>query len=57
MTTNPTTTIGCDLGDRSSHLCVLGPDGDVTLQCTVPTNRAAFEAWFSQRPACRLAAR
>jgi transposase len=40
------TTIGLDVGDRSSSLCVLDPDGDIIEESKIPTTPKAIEARF-----------
>jgi transposase len=55
MTKGSTTmTIGIDLGDRKSHVCVIDADGKVVKRDIVATTRAAFDDWFSTRPRCRV---
>jgi transposase len=44
-------TIGCDLGDKKSDLCVLGTDGEVKHRASVQTTRKALTAWFTRSPA------
>ncbi len=45
-------TIGVDLGDRYSQLCVVDPAGQEVATARVPTTPAALEQWFGhQRPA------
>lgn len=44
-------TIGCDLGDKQSSLCVLWPDGRVERPKAVRTTRDAMRAFFSRAPA------
>jgi transposase len=39
-------TIGVDLGDRRSRVCVLDPEGEVVEEATIPTTCAAFEHKF-----------
>ena len=39
-------TIGVDLGDRSSRLCVLEEGGEIVEEGTIPTTRMAFERKF-----------
>lgn len=46
--------IGIDLGDRSSHFCTLGPDGQVLTRGEVPTTPAAFAEHFSSVPKTRI---
>src|SRR5690242_6040238 len=44
-------TIGLDVGDRSSCLCVLDASGEIVEESKVPTTRKAIEARFgSQKP-------
>ncbi len=50
----PKITIGVDLGDRVSHLCVLGADGAVLEEGTVATTLAGLTAAFAARPRCRV---
>lgn len=39
----PKLTIGLNLGDRTSHYCVLDEAGQVILECSLPTTpRASF---------------
>jgi transposase len=40
------TTIGLDVGDRSSSLCVLDPDGEIVEESKIPTTPKALEARF-----------
>jgi transposase len=47
-------TVGVDLGDRSSHLCVLDAEGAVVEEATVPTNPRAFRRWFSGKEPARV---
>ena len=46
-------TVGIDLGDRKSHLCVLDQDGAVVERSTLSTTPAAFERYFSALPPSR----
>jgi len=41
-------TIGCDLGDRQSELCILLPSGKVERPKAVRTTRAAMRAFFAR---------
>jgi transposase len=41
-----TETIGCDVGDRLSEICVLDVTGKVTQRISVATNRKAMAAFF-----------
>lgn len=47
MTTNITRTVGCDLGDSYSHLCVLGARGEVESRARIRTSPVGFAKWFS----------
>lgn len=42
-------TIGCDLGDRQSELCILSSDGKLTRCKPVKTTREAFRQFFEAR--------
>ncbi|HET6413610.1 MAG TPA: transposase [Anaeromyxobacter sp.] len=44
-------TIGCDLGDRESELCIVLPSGEVERPRPVKTTRAAMRAFFARHPA------
>jgi transposase len=48
-TSNPQQTIGVDLGDRRSHVCVLADDGQVLEEVTVETTAAGLRGWFSRQ--------
>ncbi len=50
MTNDITATIGCDLGDKTSHVCVLSEDGSVR-RASVRTARKAMELFFTRPPA------
>jgi len=54
MTMNSTTTVGCDLGDRYSHLCVLKPDSGAAETHRISTTRAGFAKFFGERPKCKV---
>jgi len=41
------TVIGCDLGDRSSHLCLLAPEGSVLRRAKIATTQKAFDKFLS----------
>jgi len=47
MDQDTTTIIGCDLGDRSSHLCLLGIDGTVLRRTKIASTRRAFHKFFT----------
>jgi transposase len=46
MTRTITKTVGCDLGDRYSQLCVLDAGGAVESRVRVATSRAGLSKWF-----------
>jgi len=46
-------TIGCDLGDKKSEICVLDAEGDIKLQVSVRTTRKGILAFFT-RPAAHV---
>jgi transposase len=48
-------TIGIDIGDRFSHCCVLGPDGDVLTEGRVRSTPEAMARHFQQLLPCRIA--
>ena len=48
------TTIGVDVGDRSSSLCVLDPDGEIVEESKIPSTLKAFEARFLNREPVRV---
>lgn len=54
MTDSIRETIGCDLGDKSSELCILTVSGEVQRPKPVKTTRAAFRAFFSGREAAHV---
>lgn len=55
MTNNTAThyqeTIGCDLGDKKTEICVLGADGKVKERTSVRTTRKAVGEWFNRTAA------
>lgn len=53
MTDSTTVTIGCDMGDRLTEICVLGSDGSTERPGPVKTSRVAFREFFS-RPRARV---
>lgn len=53
-TTVPETTIGLDLGDRTSHACVLDGQARVVERFGFPTTRAGLAKAFAGRPLCRV---
>jgi len=44
-------TIGCDLGDKRSDLCILRPDGQLERPKPLRTTRQAFIKYFTRPPA------
>lgn len=44
-------TIGCDLGDKTSEICILSADGTMQRPEPVKTTRAAMRAFFTRAPA------
>jgi transposase len=51
----PRLTIGLDLGDRSSHYCVLEELGNVLLERNLPTTPKAIQQVFRKIPHSRIA--
>lgn len=51
----PRLTVGIDLGDRHSHLCVLDSDGAILEQSRLQTTPAAFRQRFAAMPPARIA--
>jgi len=54
MTTPPMVTIGIDLGDRNSVLCVLDAAGTVQERQVCPTTRGGFTVALQSRPPARV---
>jgi transposase len=48
-------TIGLDLGDRTSHYCMLDEAGNVILERSLPTTSNGIRQAFSRIPRCRIA--
>ena len=48
MTKNIIETIGCDLGDKKSEICVLDADGNVKQRVSVRTTRKSLGEWFNR---------
>lgn len=55
MTRDITKTVGCDLGDKFSHVCVLDDRGQVEARARLSTTRAGFKRWFSTLARSRVA--
>ena len=51
----PKLTIGLDLGDRSSHYCILDEAGNVILEHNLPTTPKGMHQIFSRIPRSRIA--
>jgi transposase len=51
----PKLTIGLDLGDRSSHYCILDEVGNVILEHNLPTTPKGIHQVFSRIPRSRIA--
>ena len=51
MTKNTSETIGCDLGDKKSEICVLGANGEVKERTSVRTNCKGMTAFFTRAAA------
>ena len=47
-------TIGCDLGDRWTQICVLAGRGESIEEARVRTTPAGFRRYFSKRPTARV---
>jgi hypothetical protein len=48
-------TIGLDLGDRTSHYCILNEAGEIVLEQELPTTPKGIEEVFSKIPRSRIA--
>ena len=48
-------TIGLDLGDRTSHYCVLNEAGEVIWEDQLPTTPKGIEEVFRRTPRSRIA--
>jgi transposase len=51
----PKLTIGLDLGDRTSHYCILDQAGNVILERNLPTTPKGVQQVFSKIPRSRIA--
>jgi hypothetical protein len=47
--------IGIDLGDKWSHYCSIGEEGDVIVEGRVKMSRRAFSELFEDMPPTRIA--
>lgn len=54
MTENSTVTVGCDLGDRSTEVCVLEAGGDVLLRRSVRTTKRHLGGFFRSYVGARV---
>ena len=54
-TTSPTFTIGIDLGDRKSHICVLDAVGEIVEESRIATTPKAMRARFEGLARTRIA--
>ncbi len=52
--TFPETTMGLDIGDRLTHVCVLDAVASVRERLRFPTTRSGLAKAFSDRPPCRV---
>lgn len=50
----PKITIGVDLGDRKSQICEVDEAARIIREASIPTSRAAVEAYFGGREPCRV---
>lgn len=56
MSSQPRTTVGVDIGDRYSHLCLIDTEtGGVVEEARIATNPAAFEGRFTGSEPMRIA--
>jgi transposase len=53
--TRESVTIGIDLGDRSSHHCMLSGEGEILREGQVPTTKAGITATFNSLGRARIA--
>lgn len=49
-----TTTIGVDLGDRRSRVCVMDREGEIVEEASIPTTASAFERKFGSVERSRI---
>lgn len=48
-------TIGMDLGDKSSRLCMLNEDGEIVRECSIETSKKGMTRAFAALAHCRVA--
>ena len=53
--TVPSTTIGIDVSDRKSHVCVLNAAGDVVRETIIPTTPKGLTDLLTACPGARVA--
>jgi transposase len=46
--------VGVDVGDKNSHYCILGPEGEIAAEGILRTTPAGFSAQFSRATRCRI---
>ena len=51
----PSTTVGIDVSDRKSHVCVLDVAGDVVLETVIPTTPKGLATLLMAHPGARVA--
>lgn len=51
----PERTMGIDVGDRYSHLCLVDDDGEVVERDRVRSTEAALRRYFEEPPRLRIA--
>ena len=47
-------TIGCDISDRDTHICVLDNDGQIVLRKKIKTTQKALNAFFGKIKPCTV---
>jgi len=55
MKKDSTVTVGMDLGDKFSQICVLDVEGEILEESRVPTTRAGVKRKFEKLPVCHVA--
>jgi transposase len=46
--------VGIDVGDKNSHYCVLGPEGEIAAEGILRTTPVGFSAQFPRATPCRI---
>ena len=54
MTTLPERTIGLDISDRHTHVCILDRGGEVIQRSEIRTDKRPMEEWFASQPPSRV---